>query len=337
MKNLILLSYGREADYRMAIFAVLSFWAWFSGKKSDVRTFIFTDNPEYFYPSLSDLDIKYELLSPSKLDSMMGGMDYIHRRKIGVINEVFDRYPSDDLIFLDSDTFFMSDALPWFQIFAPGNSFMHSAEYTFEEAVKRYSTFNQAQYPEAFIRLIENRAFLINKAETYFHRKQVSWNSGVLGLTKEIASLLPDVFSLTDEFYRATLWNTSEQIAFSLALQTKTKVLPCEQYVFHYWGQRQKKLIDQILVPLVNNDFVCLDLKKRLEIVKELSSSFPKRIQLDKLKERSINAFSKNYFLSGCKYALYAFAESPFDFHFLKELVFVQVNLAQQKYMRKNS
>ncbi|MFD3001629.1 hypothetical protein ACFS7Z_14755 [Pontibacter toksunensis] len=330
MKNIILLSYEREADYRMAVFAVLSFWAWFSGKKSDVRIFIFTDNPGFFYPLLSDFPIEYEYLSASKLESMLGGMDYIHRRKIAVVDEVFQRFPSDDLVFLDSDIFFMSDALPWLESFAPGKSYMHLAEHTFEGAVRHNASFNHEHYPIALIKLIESKTFTVRKKVKSFHKKQVYWNSGVLGLTKESAPLLPDVFTLNDEFYSATRWHISEQLAFSLVLQTATQILPCDQYILHYWGQRQKKFIDKILLSVYNDGFTCLDLENKLATVKKLSLRFPKLIQADKLKERSIDAFSRNCFLSGCKNALYGLAKTPFDFNFLRELV----SVAQQKFMR---
>lgn len=320
MKNIVLLSYGREADYRMAIFAVLSFWAWYSGRKTDVRIFIYTDNPEYFYPLLSDLAVEYELLSPSKLESMLECMSYIHRRKIAVIDEIYKRYPSDDLIFLDSDTIFRADALPWFQSFAPGKAFMHKAEYTFEEAVDRYASFNQEQYPKEFIKLIENKTFSVDKREVRFNKHQVSWNSGVLGLTKEVTSVMPDVFSLTAEFHEATQWNTCEQIAFSLVLQTRAEIIPCEQYVFHYWGQRQKRLISRKLISLLDDDFANLSLNEKLKIVKKTSINYVKIIKLDKIKEQSVNAFTNNNILSGCRHALRALTVSPFDVHFLHEL-----------------
>ena len=331
MKNIVLLSYGREADYRMAVFAVLSFWAWFSGKKSDVRIFIFTDSPGYFYPLLSGLPIAYEYLSASKLKSMLGGMSYIHRRKIAIVDEIFQRYPSDDLVFLDSDTFFIADALPWFQAFAPGKSYMHLAEYTFEQAIRHNATFNQQHYPIALIKLIESKAFFVDKIENRFHKNMVSWNSGVLGLTKETAPLLPDVFSLNDEIQETTGWYVSEQLAFSLALQARTQILPCDQYILHYWGERQKKVIDRILLLLFDDGFSSLNLERKLEIVKKLSLSFPKLIQVDKLKERAINAFTKNQVLSGCKNALYAFVKSPFDFYFLKACAFVKKSRTHQE------
>jgi len=320
MKNLVLLSYGRETEYKRAIMAVLSFWAWYSGQKSDIRTIIFTDNPDYFKPFLPDLNIEYSLLTPQKLEAMLDGKTYIHRRKIAVIDEVFQSYPTDDLFFIDSDTFFVADAQPWLQSFAPGKSFMHLLEYSFEDAVNIYSGFNQEKYPKAFIKLIESKPFTVNHAKEQFNKSQFSWNSGVLGLNKEIAAYMPDVYNLTAEFFEATGWIISEQLAFSLILQTRTEVLPTEQYVHHYWGQRQKTLIDNILNATLNKAFLQLDLTQKLVRVKKLTKQWPDLIKLDKIQERSINSFTDKYVLAGCKYALLAFAQSPFDFRFMKEL-----------------
>lgn len=320
MKNLVLLSYGRETEYKRAIMAVLSFWAWYSGEKSDIRTIVFTDNPDYFKPFLPDLEVEYGLLTPEKLEAMLDGKAFIHRIKIAIIDEVFQRYPAEDLFFIDSDTFFVADAQPWLQSFAPGKSFMHLLEYSFEEAVNIYSGFNQKQYPKAFIKLIESKTFRVNQAEEQFNKYQFSWNSGVLGLNKEIATYMPDVYNLSAEFFEATGWIISEQLAFALILQTRTKVLPTEQYVHHYWGQRQKLFIDNILNAKLTDDFAHLGLRQKLVHVKKLTRQWPRLIKLDKIQERAINNFTDNNVLAGCKYALYAFAQSPFDFRFMKEL-----------------
>lgn len=323
MKNLIILSYGREIEYKRAILAILSFWAWYSGKRSEVRTIIYTDNPQAFAPYLADLQVEYQLLTPAKIQLLKGEHNYLHRLKAVIIEEFFANHPSDDLLFVDSDTFFISDPHQLLQSFSVGKSYMHLLEYSFEDCVKRYASYNKEELPLSFIRLIESRTFEVQNKEERFNRQQYIWNSGVLGLTKETSALMQDVLYLIDEFYSNTSWIISEQLAFSLILQTKTELLPSDKYVFHYWGQRQKVLVDSMLTKILTSDFISLGLADKLNFFKEFTIKKQEVIRIDKIKEHSINAFSTNRILSGFKHALNAAVQSPLDVQFMKELFLV--------------
>src|SRR5687768_15350505 len=98
---LVTQSFGKESEYRRAVFAILSFWAWYSGEKSKVKTLIFTDNPQWFEPWLGELPAEYILLTPEKMKKMRGEIDFLHRVKIALIEETFDRYPEADLLYID--------------------------------------------------------------------------------------------------------------------------------------------------------------------------------------------------------------------------------------------
>lgn len=332
MKNLVILSYGREIEYRRAVVSVLSFRAWYKGDGAEVRTVIFTDKPDFFEPYLNELVVEYVLLTPELLTEMLGEYDYIHRRKIAVIDQVFQNHPSDDIIFIDSDTFFTADCTEWVANLEAGKSYMHTREWSFEEGITRWRSFGKGEYPESFVNLIESKPFMVGNEPTQFNRFHYSWNSGVLGITKEVARWMPDIFRMNDEFYQESGWFISEQLAFGLVLQTKTQVTGSEAYVCHYWGQRQKLLLDYLIFSACFNTdvFQKYDIDCKSSILRKLTGRWKKMVEADKIQERSTIALSNRQFLFGLRTATMAMLHSPLDVQFLQE-VMLQTKVALTK------
>ena len=316
MKNLVLLSYGNEVEYRRALGAVMSFWAWYSGDKEEIRTVIYTDTPDYFKPLLQNLPAEYIPLTAPILDAMLNGSDYIHRRKIAVIDETYKRYPSEDILFIDSDTFFIADPKNWLQTFKEGKSFMHVAEFSFEKSVQHFTSFQQEIFPKSFINLIESKKFSIDNKEEQLHRNQIIWNSGVLGLSNTMAKYMEDVFALNDEFYQKTSWRISEQLAFSLVLQLKSEVRPSNQYIYHYWRPRQKIVMDNILNITFNEKITKQDPIFVLNKIRFSIKKWREYIELNDIKYEINNSFSNKYYLRGCKYIAHATFRNLLYFRF---------------------
>jgi len=277
-KNLVLLAYGREVEYSRAIFCILSFIAWIEDQER-VRIIVYTDKPESFKPYLDDIQVTYHLLTPLLLDSMLAGTGFFHRRKIAVIDLTFKNFPDDDVLFVDSDTFFMANPVKILRGFENGKSFMHKREYDFRKGLELFTSFNQGEYPEAFLKFISGREFKINGKTEVFTDKDYSWNAGVLGLNKEFSSLMPDVFMLTDLFYANSKWFVSEQLAFSLILQRLTEIRPTDEFILHYWGNRQKLLLDKLLYRF----FKETELEKLhdKEYLKAITSDFKIKVDID--------------------------------------------------------
>lgn len=108
MKNFVILSYGSETEYRRAIFTILSLFSWTEDYSDKYRVLLYTDRPDFFFSYLAPVSVNYVTLSSEKLKEMMGETGFIHRRKVAVIDSTFENYPGEDLIFVDSDTFFIS-------------------------------------------------------------------------------------------------------------------------------------------------------------------------------------------------------------------------------------
>ncbi|MGI4739000.1 MAG: hypothetical protein ACRYG7_27840 [Janthinobacterium lividum] len=313
MTRQIILAYGRETEHRRAVFAVLSFWAWYEGDRSAVQTVLFTDRPEYFAPYFTGLPVEYKLLTPASLALMRGEQDYVHRIKLCIINQIAQEHSTDALFFCDSDTFFVAPAAPLLNALRPGISVMHQREQTFTEAVETWASFSppQDEYPRRFIEFIKSRSFEVSPGDSHhFQPSQFMWNSGVLGLAAETTALTPAVLALNDTLYAGSGWILTEQIAFSLALQTCTELQPSNQYVFHYWAKRQKEVMDKILdnLPAVLPPSDSLD--KRLARARKQTKSWRRAVQSDEAQQVAKLAFSRGELLSGVKYTVKSFLAS---------------------------
>lgn len=320
MKQLVILAYGREVEHQRAIFAVLSFWAWYDGPKANVRTLVFTDQPAAFEPYFGGLPVQYELLTPERLAEWRGPDRYVHRVKLACLAHALHQHPGHDLLFCDSDTFFVAEADQLLQRLQPGTSLMHQREYRLEDAVNIYAAFHQAKYPRKLLALLDERTFLVGAQKVRFRKAQYSWNSGVLGLTAALAPAMPDVLALNDEVYAHTGWFTSEQIAFSLALPVLSRVLPAEQYVLHYWGQQQKQLMDSLLRGALTAPFAQLALPERLARVRPLTLKWQRKVEISKDREGALYALGQGELVAGLKCTIKALIANPFNGAFLREL-----------------
>lgn len=321
MTRHVILAYGREIEHRRAIFAILSFWAWYGGPKHELRTVVFTDKPALFEAPLAGLPVDYEVLGPERLLELRGPQQNVHRVKVAIIGQVFGQHPGARVLFTDSDTFFVAEAQEMLARVRPGTSLMHEREYRLADAVGIHAAFNQAKYPRRLLDFIKDRTFALGATRHRFHDGQFSWNSGVLGLPPDLGALMPDIMALTDALYEGTGWFTSEQLAFSLALQCKTQVESSSEYVLHYWGERQKKLMDSNLLTLFDNAFNAHAVPDRLVQVRRLATRWCRAVELDRDREGALYAFAQGNTLAGVKCALKAFVAAPLNTAFPRALV----------------
>jgi len=319
MPRLLLLAYGRETEYRRALLAVLSGWAW--QPREPLSATICTDQPDFFRPYLAGLAIEYKLATPAYLAQARGPQQYVHRVKARFIAEAFAEHPTEELLFIDSDTFFTTAPDGLLQRLAAGQPFMHLCEYKLAEAVAIYAEFDQVKYPQKMLELLASRTFQLGGRQVQFHEGQSSWNSGVLGLPRTLAPLLPDILTLTDELYAGTGWFTCEQLAFSLALQASGPVHASDEYVYHYWGQPQKKVMDKLLPTFFTPALAALPLAERLRRVRQQVAWFRRQMELGKAQEGALYALRRGRLTAGLKYVAKAMLASPLDTRFLREVL----------------
>jgi len=321
MKNVVVLSFGTEKEWKRAIFTVLSFWSWFEGNEQNVRVLIYTDNPEYFASYLKDFKVSYVNISLAEIKKSVEKTGYMYRFKISVVERTFTHYPNDDLLFVDTDTFFIVNPHRLLEELQPGKSFMHLREYTFDEGIYKWlkpSTPATQRYPRDFINLIENKSFSIANQEIKFNRFQYVWNSGVLGFTNEIVPYLPDVYALTDEFYAKSAWRISEQIAFTLVLNQVTKISEAVKYLNHYWFYKDR--VDLRLDEFLNHNFRSLSLLEKKAAVKKLTQKMDKLIYHEQMVTNTKESVHDKDYVSAFKFAAKALFGVPLNDDLIKIL-----------------
>ncbi|HEY5824260.1 MAG TPA: hypothetical protein VIT44_07845 [Cyclobacteriaceae bacterium] len=319
MKSILVTqSFGRENEYRRVIFMIWSFWAQFS---VSAKVILFTDRPDYFQSYFSGFEIEYIQLTSDKIKQMRGDIDFLHRMKIALIEEAF-RMSDGNLLYADSDTFFTADPSPLLEKISRSNAFMHTREYAFESI--RQMPLPAGKTFRAFVSLIDENVFNLADGSTLkITADQSSWNAGVMMFHQSHADLLSDVFSLTDQFYPTTQNHASEQYAFSVVMQNKLVLDSCEKVIYHYWYRIKKEIMDIFLEKNLR-DFLKFSIDQRITLIKKWTIELPLLFERHvlTLRDQSIQSFHENNFKKGYGFALRAMMKNPFDYTFIKNLVY---------------
>lgn len=318
---LVAQSFGRESEYRRVAFAILSYYAHNDGAAVP-KAILFTDQPSWFEPYFKELPISFVLLTPEKIKQMRGEIDFLHRMKIALIEEAFQTHHAN-ILYLDSDTFFVKDPNHLMSQLSPQNSFMHLWEYQFE-TLRNLPLPGGATF-QAFVQLIESKVFKVGNADMKIDATMSSWNAGVMILHQSHLALIPAVYQLTEQFYPDTQNHASEQYAFSIMLQTKTKLQACDAVIYHYWYGVKKKIMDELL----ENDFKQLLLlhttDQRLRYINEYVKGLPFILEKHQfaLKDNAVQALNNNQYSEGFKWVLKAiFAGAYKDGQFIKDVLY---------------
>jgi hypothetical protein len=308
-KNIVLLSYGKESEYLRAIFCILSFYAWCGHDQTKFRFLVYTDNPDFFSGYLDGYAIAYVFLDVNELEEMLQQTGFIHRRKVRVIELSFQKYPNEDLLFLDSDTFIYSDCTALVEPLMPETSYMHKREYTITEGLSIFKSYNQGEYPKRFLNYILSRDFEIGRTVETFSGTDYSWNSGVLSLHKSFSHYMKDVMTLTDGFYKSSNWFISEQLAFSFILQRKTSIKPSDHMVIHYWGLKEKALMDTWLASFMGNRDAA-DLHD-LTTIQGLTQKWKKELEVDSILDQAAASIADHNWYYTAKKVIQLFFKKP--------------------------
>jgi hypothetical protein len=318
MKNIVFLSYGNQIEYQRATYSILSFLTWKGENSEQTRIICFTDNVTYFEKYLAGFDIHYVILTKERLDSMIAGTGYIHRRKICILQEVAQTYPEDDLLFLDSDTFFTQDPSALLIQIQPEHSLMHISEYRLEQAPAIYRELmskrlaNAEEFPLSFLRMIESNDFDIREEKIRFNKEQYVWNAGTIGINKVHLPLMKDILSVNDQVYAQTKWFISEQLAFCLVLQSFSQMEPCADFISHYY--QSKEVVDSFVEKTLSVGFVQATPSEKLAKVKTSTRTINKIVAADVFYSISLGAVKRKKFKKGINFAFKAVKQIPFSF-----------------------
>ncbi|MDR3706248.1 MAG: hypothetical protein P4L28_10115 [Paludibacteraceae bacterium] len=224
--NLVYLVFGDELkNHVQTNLSLLTFL-----KASEINSVnIITDKPE-FYNQVSTF-VKIIPVSDHQLTEWKGEHDFFWRIKIKAIELIANMYKGEDILYVDSDTFLFSENVNKIQEFlSNGYSFMHLNE-------GKLSQLN-TKTEKRMWNQVKNNTF----GGVKITEETCMWNAGIISISgaksNQIIQLTLDI---CDDMLQANVTRRLiEQFSFSVALNKCSKLIPAENYIGHYWGNKQE-------------------------------------------------------------------------------------------------
>jgi hypothetical protein len=218
----VIVAYGEHPNLRLqSTYALLSALA-FGGDVPPAFT-IYTDAPEWFAPFANFTHI--EFLDAARIANLTGGTNDPYHLKLAAIRDAAARTPETPALFIDADTFFTQPYAALVQRLHAGERILHRREYAV------------ATHPTSQMRKFRRSLRAANLQDTLSFLSM--WNSGVVGLPSGPAVVLDEALAILHRLAPHTKKKyLAEQFSLSLAMTTGAPVIPAEEFVFHYWFQK---------------------------------------------------------------------------------------------------
>ncbi len=142
--------------------------------------------------------------------------------------EMARRCPADRLLFLDADTFWVRAPHRMLPRIAPGRSVMHAREEHLGDRSDRH------------MRNLRRRLGRLTFRGAPVDVDRWMWNSGAIGLDPSMFGVLEDWVAFIDEVIPHYRRPIVEQYSLGLLLQQRGEVVACDDYLFHYWYQKDE-------------------------------------------------------------------------------------------------
>lgn len=239
-KIILYQAYGSKEIYKQVYFSLLTLYYHAREDFNQILIVVYTDNPTFFEKFLNSMPLAIEILSPVIIREFKGKNDFVHRVKIYIIKDCFEKFRLD-IFYLDSDTYFKESPIRLLQQITPELSIMNSDDYNLISADPLYENMDWL----AIRRVISENKYLINHEWVKIPLTTRMWNAGVIGLAYKNSHLLDLILDLTDQIYSKSKVFTAEQFAFSFFLQQNTNLINSGDVVFHYWPNFEKMLWKQ--------------------------------------------------------------------------------------------
>ncbi|KAF1048745.1 hypothetical protein [Xylophilus sp.] len=214
MNYLITMAHGADCFRQEAVYALLS-----ARLRSTVpaTALVVTDQPEFFARYLGDgADLRCLAVDRARLDAWRGGpQGYLHRIKPQAIAHAarsVGPQPGDNFLFVDSDTFFLTDPAPLFERLAAGEVLLNEPEGGL------YAIRRQTRSHARLCKAARRHAFDVGGEAVRLPMDLTLWNSGVIGLCARLLPVLDDTIALIDAMWPVVPIPTVEQVALSAVL-----------------------------------------------------------------------------------------------------------------------
>lgn len=256
--QIVFIAFGPRADlYAQIYFSIRSIQRW---QNTNINFVILTDQPDFFNKLANEVTIIQ--LSENMLKDWSGKHRFLWRVKMKAIEHAVSLYPSDNILYFDSDTVIAKDIALLTSKLDVGHSLMHTRE-------KTIST-SKSNQDKRLTKNLQGFQFL----NYSFNSTTSMYNAGVIGLPANQASkLAKESIALCDALCDTNANKTFlEQLAFSMALSATGKLIGVQDIVIHYWGN--KKAWDAFINTFIQKSlFKNLDKAAELECFNELDFS----------------------------------------------------------------
>lgn len=187
---------------------------------------VYTDSRSYLEKWLPS-SIIYIDTPNERWEEWKGTQHFVHRAKIQMLRDFATRFEGN-VLYCDTDTYFLQSPEPLFLQIANGELLMHVDEGPLKDSENL-----------VFKKLVK---FLkVHKTE-YIPVDTHMWNAGVLGFQTSDVNLLDRALVMSDDLYKSYPKHVMEQLAFSFVFQSK-KRRSCEETIFHYWDFKEYRSV----------------------------------------------------------------------------------------------
>jgi hypothetical protein len=236
-------AYGKIEILQQTLLSVLSLLSSSNGR-NDFQILVYTDKKEYFQEFLSEsTQILYENLSLDRISQWKGQIQFVHRLKIEMLLHA-SQARQGRFIYLDGDTYFLSDPMMLFERIDQKNTVMHLPEGKVCELKDPLS--------KKLRKFLQREHFVLEGTIYNITADVIMWNAGVIGFDASHRALLQQILDLTDQTFGKYQKHVMEQLSVSEILQKNTKVHRSDDVIYHYWNQKdeyQKQIIDFLSAP----------------------------------------------------------------------------------------
>jgi hypothetical protein len=222
--------YGNKGVFHECAFALLSLSRLYpDGLPSGTEIWIYTDDAAWFDGlGKCPLPMQFCALDATTLKSWRGGIDFVHRVKIALLQDLCTR-ATGNILYADTDVVFMHPITTILEGIAQGNRYMHVME-------GRVSDAGNPVLKKLHHHLLARK---LTDAGGRPLQDLYMWNAGVLGFSTHQAGLLDRVLAFTDAEYPLFSKHIVEQFAFSVHMAGAGAIKAASPYVLHYWNLKE--------------------------------------------------------------------------------------------------
>lgn len=237
MTNIVYQAYGRKDIIYQTVFSILSLIE--TSKIKDLRVIIYTDDIDCLKKFFASYDfVHYELLTKEQMTIWKGPHNFHHRMKIEILKDCSKKYDGN-ILYLDGDTYFVSDIENIFKRITENQSVMHISEGNVKKS--------KDPLTKKIHKFLKENKISVNGKEVKVSDDYAMWNAGAIGLHRKHHAIFQDIIDYTDELFGRYPKHIMEQHAASYYMLQTASVVPCDDILEHYWNQKDS--FEEVIIP----------------------------------------------------------------------------------------